>query len=64
MSYDYALKLVDWTDEQTCAVCLKVFKDENARLKHKGTVHTQQPQKFQCDQCARSYSNKDDTENM
>ena len=56
MRYDYALKLVDWTDEQTCDVCLKVFKDEYARLKHKGTVHTQQPQ---CGHCARSYSNKD-----
>ena len=59
MSYEYAVKLVDWYDDETCSVCLKVFKDKYARVKHESTVHTHQPQKFQCDHCTRSYSNKD-----
>ena len=50
---------MDRADIKTCGVCLKVCKDKYARVKHENTVHTHEPQKFQCDQCAKSYSNKD-----
>jgi hypothetical protein len=45
MSYEYAVKLVDWYDDETCAMCLKVFTDKYARVKHESTVHTHTSQK-------------------
>ena len=50
---------MDRADIKTCGVCLKVCKDKYARVKHENTVHTHEPQKFQCDHCVKSYSNKD-----
>ena len=59
--FDYkdAVKFVDADDNKTCSVCLKKCKDKYARVKHENTVHTNEPQKYQCDLCARSYSSLD-----
>ena len=44
-------------EERTCSVCLNKSSDKNARLRHESLVHAKDPQKYECQQCDKSYSN-------
>ena len=44
-------------EERTCSVCLNMSSDKNARLRHESLVHAKDPQKYECQQCDKSYSN-------
>ena len=56
--YKKAEIILNWRDGKTCSVCLLESKDKYAREKHEATVHRQEPQKFKCDLCPKSYSSK------
>ena len=58
MSYENAVKRIERFDDETCSVCLNHFKDKYARVKHENTVHSDQPQKFKCDHCTKSYASE------
>jgi hypothetical protein len=45
-------------DAKTCSVCLRISDDKLAREKHESVVHMKETQKFKCDQCEKTYSNK------
>ena len=46
------------SDARTCSVCLEKSFDKLAREKHEAVVHFKEIQKFKCDQCEKTYTNK------
>ena len=45
-------------NDKTCSVCLDMRFDKVAREKHEAVVHFKESQKFKCDQCEKTYTNK------
>ena len=56
--YKVAEKILKSVDGQTCGFCLVQCQDSYARKKHEEVVHERKAGKFQCDQCGRSFSNR------
>ena len=45
-------------NDRTCSVCLDMSFDKLSREKHELVVHFKETQKFKCDQCEKTYTNK------
>ena len=56
--YEAAEKVIKNDEKRTCSFCLVQSQDSFARRKHEDTVHRKIILKYKCDQCDKSFSNK------
>ena len=56
--YEAAEKVIKNDEIRTCSFCLVQSQDSFARKKHEDTVHRKIILKYKCDQCDKSFSNR------
>ena len=46
------------SDLKTCSYCFFICKDKYERINHEATIHENKPKKYKCDNCSKTYSNR------
>ena len=56
--FEYAEKIVNYTEARTCSFCLVKYHDSCSRKRHEDKVHRNKAGEYECNLCEKSFSNK------
>ena len=56
--FEHAEKVVNYAEGRTCSFCLLQYHDSYSRKRHEDKVHRKKAGEYGCDQCEKSFSNK------